>query len=60
MFFRAEPFSKQIERMLNENSETLIRSIEQLQSELAAHKIALKYFTDQSQANKDIVKNLLR
>ena len=31
-----------------------------LQSELAAYKIAVKYFADQSVANKDIVANLLK
>lgn len=34
--------------------------IKRLESELDSYKIALKYFTDQSQANKDIVKNLLK
>ena len=31
----------------------------QLQSQLDAYKIALKYFADQSQANKEIAKQIL-
>jgi len=36
------------------------KALPALQSQLDAYKIALKYFTDQSQMNKDIVANLLK
>lgn len=47
------------------DNETLMRTnyqeiIVNLQEELAAYKIAVKYFADQSDQNKDIVKNLLK
>ena len=33
--------------------------VKQLQSELDAYKIALKFFADQSQANREIAKQIL-
>lgn len=36
------------------------KEINKLQSQLDTYKIALKYFTDQSKANLDIVANLLK
>ena len=47
------------------DNKTLMRSnyqeiIVNLQEELAAYKIAVKYFAAQSVANKDIVANLLK
>ena len=61
MDFRAEPFSKQVERMLNKGDHAPCwdKKIVKLQSELDAYKIALKYFADQSQANREIAKQIL-
>lgn len=50
---------------IDESNKTLMRAnyqdiILELQSELTAYKIAVKYFADHSDQNKDIVKNLLK
>jgi len=52
---------KSLVEQIAENAKQLFENNnKQLQSQLDAYKIALKYFTDQSQANADIARNLLK